>query len=91
MELGVFSVMMEGGCSRSWQTGVQFTGAGVYIKPTGKSVQFTAILTIFVFKEGTRLPLHTRSLHAVYIIYLPYVGVLYSSCVQRMLKMKLGL
>ena len=44
------------------------------IKPTGKSVQFTAILSIFVFKEGTRLPMHTRCLHAVHIIYLPYVG-----------------
>ena len=48
MELGVFSVMMEGGCSRSWQTEVQLKG------PWGNqfSLQQYA-LSIFVFKEGT--------------------------------------
>ena len=45
-----FSVMMEGRCSRSWQTGVQV------IKGPW---EISSILSIFVFKEGTGLPMQT--------------------------------
>ena len=45
------------------------------MKPMGKSVQFTTILSVFVLKrERARLPMHTKRLHTVHIIYLPYVG-----------------
>ena len=41
--------MMEAGCSRSWQTGVQVEGPW----------EISSILSIFVFKEGTGLPMQT--------------------------------
>ena len=86
IELGVSSVMMEGRCSRSWQTGVQLKG------PWGNqfSLQQYALF-IFVFKEGTGCQC-TPEICIQSISYTSHMlGVLYSSSIQRMCQKKLGL